>query len=104
MSRITKLELTQLLTKANAEIEALRLRVATLEGDKAALHTLHDEACKQIATLTAPASTGAKPVPQRTANKVVYEWDPKIPGDFKAKAELVKQFGGTMRRMQEQRA
>lgn len=94
MSKITKLELTQLLTKANAEVEALRLRVSQLEADNAVLRKQSE----------APAPAASKPVPQRTANKVVYEWDPKVPGDFKAKSLLVQQFGGVLRRVQEQRA
>ena len=37
MATITKLELQQALTARNAELEAARLRIATLEGDVAAL-------------------------------------------------------------------
>lgn len=37
MANVTKLELQQLLAARNAEVEALRLRVAELEGDIVAL-------------------------------------------------------------------
>lgn len=62
MARITNLEYQQLLAARNTELEAARLRIATLEGDVAALKG-------QIAKLPAPkpAYVPRQPTPEQLA-------------------------------------
>jgi uncharacterized protein involved in exopolysaccharide biosynthesis len=59
MAQTTKLELTQLLTARNADLEAARLRIAQLEGDVAALQSrlLRDAPRPQPAARTRPTYT-----------------------------------------------
>lgn len=94
-NRMTKAELVILLAQRNAELEAARSRISVLEADTAALRS-------RIMREPNTPSVAAQIAAQR--NKVIYEWDPKVPGDFDAKKALVKQFGGSLRRVQEQRA
>lgn len=98
INRMTKAELVILLAQRNAELEAARSRISVLEADTAALRSRIVREPNTPSTPSVSAALAAR------ARNVVYEWDPKVPGDFKAKAELVKQFGGSLRRMQEQRA
>jgi hypothetical protein len=86
----TKLELAQALAERNAQLEAARLRIAELEGDKAALQSKL-EAFKQLSTKRSAKQNASAP-------KRVYEFDPAVPGDFVRASNEAKKNGGTVRR------
>ncbi len=68
MSRTTKLELTQLLSARNSELEAARVRIAELEGDVAALKSqLAKTPAAQPLRPTRPVYTPRPATPEQLA-------------------------------------
>lgn len=90
MPRITKIELQQTLARLGAELQAARVRISELEGDKAALAAQLERLHAQRAATASPAIVAPGPAPAPRPAATVFEFDPNKPGDHQRARELAR--------------